>query len=120
AGDTPTASHQRQASTCVWGTGVTAAQQTTDPGAASAALEVSYDLGPGAKRSAAEAAMQRACGAAPQSVPGVGGAAYYCNGDMAAVTGPKLVEFLTFSITPPPAVASDAAAMNAALAELRS
>ncbi|HEY6538324.1 MAG TPA: hypothetical protein VI138_04695 [Candidatus Dormibacteraeota bacterium] len=119
-GDTPSASHQSDASTCVWGTGATAAQESSDPSAAAAALEVSYVRGAGATGRAAEAAVRQACGSAPAQVPGVGTVAYYCQGDMAAVKGTKLLELHCFSIAPPPVVASESTAMNAALANLHS
>ncbi|MGC1909248.1 MAG: hypothetical protein WA809_06580, partial [Candidatus Dormiibacterota bacterium] len=119
AGDTPSATHQSNPSVCVWGTGVTTAQESGDPGAVSAVLEVSYHVGSAGPVASAQKFVLRGCATAREQVPGVGDTAYYCGGNMAAVQGRKLVEFQCFSISPDPTASTEAQAITAALAILR-
>lgn len=119
-GDTPTATHQSRDYICVWGAGLTPAQVTSDPAAAAAALEVSYYRGGSGYPATARKFAEQACNATPQSVPGLGQASDYCQGNLAVVNGSRLVEFHVFSITPAPTAASETSGMRAALAKLRS
>jgi hypothetical protein len=120
AGDTPTASRQGQVSGCVWGTGVTSAQEGTDPEASVGALEIIYHTGGAGPASAAKRFLQEERSSAVQRVSGVGDTAYYCAGNMAAAKGSVLLGFQNSAIQPAPLEASEASAMKAGLAKLHS
>jgi hypothetical protein len=116
--DTPTATHQSHPYICVWGTGVTPAQESADPTAANAALEIVYYRGGAGYAAVAAMFVAHACNATAQPFSGVGDAAYYCQGNMAVVEGSRLIEFHNFSIAPTPSEATEASGMQEALAKL--
>ena len=107
-GDTPTATHQGHAYIYICGTGATPAQESADPAAPNAALEIVYYRGGAGYAGVAEMFVDQGCHATSRPFSGVGDTAYYCQGNMAVVEGSKLVEFHNFSITPTPSEATEA------------